>query len=278
MGSQPLRLGHSPDADDAFMFYALAEGKIETEGLTFEHVLADIETLNNWAKDGRLEITAISVHAFAYVHAHYAILTHGGSFGRNYGPMVVAREAIAIDKLAGKRIAVPGLLTSAFLTLRLRLPEFEPVVVPFDRVMDMVREGLADAGLLIHEGQLTHTSLGLCKVLDLGEWWQDETGLPLPLGVNVVRKDLGGETMARISSILRASIAYALEHRHEALAYALRFGRGLEPTLADRFVGMYVNDLTFDLGLEGRKSIELFLRRGQERGIVPRVDRIEFVS
>ncbi len=278
MGSQLLRLGHSPDADDAFMFYALAEGKIDTQGLTFEHILADIETLNHWAEEGRLEISAVSVHAFAYVHAHYAILTHGGSFGRNYGPMVVAREAIPIDKLAGRRIAVPGLLTSAFLTLRLRLPEFEPVVVPFDRVMDAVREGQAEAGLLIHEGQLTHTSLGLCKVLDLGEWWQEETSLPLPLGVNVVRKNLGGEVVARVSGILRASIAYALEHRQEALAHALRFGRGLEVSMADRFVGMYVNDLTLDMGPEGQKGIDLLLRRGQECGIVPGVDRIEFVS
>lgn len=278
MKNQVLRLGHSPDADDAFMFYALARGKIATPGLAFEHVLADIETLNRWAEEAKLEVTAISVHALAYVHTSYAALTHGGSFGRNYGPMIVTREVTSVDALIGKRIAVPGLRTSAFLALCLRLAQFEPVVVPFDCIMDTVQDGSVDAGLLIHEGQLTHQALGLHKVLDLGEWWQQETGLPLPLGVNIVRKDLGKELIERISQALRASILYALEHRQEALAYALDFGRGLEPALADRFIGMYVNDLTLDLGQEGQRAIKLLLQRGWERGIVPSVDRIEFVA
>lgn len=273
-----LRLGHSPDADDAFMFYALAEGKIDTGGLRFEHILADIETLNCWAAEGRLEISALSVHAYAYVHERYALLTHGASMGEDYGPLVVAREAIPIDDLAGKRIAVPGLRTSAVLALRLRLPRFEPVVVSFDQVMGAVVAGGADAGLLIHEGQLTHETWGLRKVLDLGQWWRAETGLPLPLGVNVVRKDLGSTSMAMVSSILRASIAYALQHREDALAHAMRFGRGLDHSLADRFVGMYVNDRTLDFGSEGQAAIELLLRRGYERGIVPAVDVIEFIA
>lgn len=278
MENQLVRLGHSPDADDAFMFYALTEGKIDPEGLTFEHVMTDIETLNRWAEEGKLEFSAISVHAFAYVQDHYTILTCGGSFGRDYGPMVVTREPVPLDQLAGKRIAIPGLLTSAFLALRLRLPDFEPVVIPFDQIMDAVKAGQVDAGLLIHEGQLTHASLGLHKVLDLGVWWQEETGLPLPLGVNVLRKDLGEETIAKVSRIFRESVAFGLQNREEALAYALRFSRGLEPTLADRFVGMYVNDLTLDPGPDGRKSIELLLRRGHELGIVPRIDEIRFVD
>ncbi|TAK33029.1 MAG: ABC transporter substrate-binding protein [Chloroflexota bacterium] len=278
MNKQPLRLGHSPDADDAFMFYALAHGKIDTGGLTFEHILTDIETLNQWAREPRLEISAVSVHGFAYCHTHYAMLTHGGSFGRNYGPLVVAREAVSLESLAGKRIAIPGLLTSAFLTLRLRLPEFEPIVMPFDRIMDAVLAGEADAGLVIHEGQLTHETMGLRKIEDLGVWWQEQTGLPLPLGVNVVRKDLGADMMARLSGILRESVAYGLQHREEALAYALSFGRGLEPSLADRFVGMYVNDLTLELNQETRSSIELLLRRGSERGIIPPIGQIDFVS
>lgn len=274
-----IRLGHSPDSDDAFMFYGLAEGHVDTEGLRFEHILRDIETLNQWALEGRLEITAISVHAYAYVADKYAILTHGASMGDNYGPMVVTREEVGPEWLAGRRIAIPGTMTSAYLALRLYLGDFEYDIMPFDEIMEAVSSGKAEAGLLIHEGQLTHGALGLHAVVDLGKWWHERTGgLPLPLGVNAVRRDLGPVRMAQLSRILKASIVYGLEHRAEGLNYAMRFARGLPADTADQFVGMYVNDWTVDMGDRGRQSIRLFLTEAVERGIISHDVPVDFVQ
>lgn len=272
------KLGHSPDADDAFMFYGLASGKVDTEGLAFDHVLRDIETLNRWAFEGRLEVSAISVHAFAHVRDRYALLSHGASMGEGYGPVVVAREPMEPEALKGKRIAVPGELTSAYLELRLFEPDFEAVVMDFDRVMDEVEAGRVDAGLLIHEGQLTHASRGLSAVLDLGAWWHEETGLPLPLGVNVVRKDLGEEACHKVSRVLKASIVYGLAHREDALAHALGFGRGTPEDLADRFVGMYVNERTVDMGPDGKRAIVELLDRAAACGLAPVLGEVEFVD
>jgi 1,4-dihydroxy-6-naphthoate synthase len=275
-----IRLGHSPDPDDAFMFYALAEELIPTDGFRFEHVLRDIETLNRWAREGRLEVTALSVHAYAYLSDRYRLLPHGASMGERYGPIVVAREPIDPAELPRRRIAVPGALTSAFLELQLAVGRIEdPVIVPFDRVLDVVEAGEVDAGLVIHEGQLTYARQGLERVLDLGEWWHELTGLPLPLGANAVRRDLDeGDTMARLSRLLRASIAYGLEHRAGALAHAERFGRGLDRELADRFVGMYVNERTLDYGEDGRAAVAELLRRGAEAGLIDRTVRVDFVE
>lgn len=275
-----MRLGHSPDSDDAFMFYALAEHKIETEGFEFEHILRDIETLNQWAREGQLEITAISVHAYAYVADKYAILSHGASMGDNYGPMVVTRDPAAdVEWLRGKRIAIPGLMTSAFLALRLFLGDFDYDVVPFDQIMEAVHEGRYDAGLLIHEGQLTHGELGLHTLVDLGKWWHTETGgLPLPLGVNAVRRDLGPEKMAALSRVLKASIQYSLDHRQDALKHAMQYARGLSTETADTFVGMYVNDWTVDMGPRGKESIRLFLHRAAEQDVIPTEVPVDFVD
>ncbi len=278
-GTTHVLLGHSPDSDDAFMFYGLAAHKVPTEGFTFEHILRDIQTLNEWAREGRLDITAISVHAYAYVADKYAILTHGASMGDNYGPMVVTRQPASVEWLRGRRIAVPGTMTSAFLALRLFLGDFEYDVIPFDQIMPAVAEGRAEAGLLIHEGQLTHGQLGLHKVVDLGEWWYTQTaGLPLPLGVNAVRRDLGPEKMAALSCVLKNSIAYGLEHRAEALQHAMQFARGLETATADQFVGMYVNDWTLDLGPRGEESIRLFLHRAYEQGVIDQEVPVDFIS
>jgi 1,4-dihydroxy-6-naphthoate synthase len=274
-----LQLGHSPDPDDAFMFYALAAGKIDAEGLEFEHVLQDIETLNRRAEKGELEITALSVHAYAYLHDRYLLLPHGASMGDGYGPILVSNRPLAVADLRHASVAVPGLRTSAFLAARLALGEFEPVVVPFDRIMDVVHAGEVDAGLLIHEGQLTYASAALHRVLDLGEWWRDATGgLPLPLGVNAVRRDLPAEVVQRVTRVLGESIRYALDHRAPAVQHALRYGRGLTMPLADRFIGMYVNELTQDLGERGRAGIREFLRRGHEAGIVPGPIALEFAT
>ncbi len=272
-----LRLGHSPDPDDAFMFYALAENLIDTEGLEFEHVLQDIETLNQRAENGELEITALSVHAYAFLRDRYILLPHGASMGDGYGPLVVSRKPMRVEDLGHAVIAVPGLRTSAFLAARLALGDFEHTVVPFDEIMEYVTAGEADAGLLIHEGQLTYAGHELNKVLDLGEWWRDETdGLPLPLGVNAVRRDLPEDVVRRITRVLGNSIRHALEHREPAVKHALRYGRGLDTTLADRFIGMYVNDLTRDLGARGREGIEVFLTRGHAAGLVPGPVTLEF--
>jgi 5,8-dihydroxy-2-naphthoate synthase len=276
-----IRLGHSPDPDDAFMFYALAEELIPTDGFRFEHVLRDIETLNDWAREGRLEVTALSVHAYAFLSDRYRLLPHGASMGERYGPIVVARRDLDPAALPGLRVAVPGRLTSAFLQLQLAVGRIdEPLVTPFDRILDVVAAGEADAGLVIHEGQLTYERQGLRSVLDLGEWWDQLTGgLPLPLGANAVRRDLDeGDTLTRLSRLLRDSIAYGLEHREGALAHAERFGRGLDRGLADRFVGMYVNDRTLDYGEDGRAAVAELLRRGHEAGLLDRAPAVDFVE
>jgi 1,4-dihydroxy-6-naphthoate synthase len=273
-----IRLGHSPDPDDAFMFWGLASGTVDPRRFEFEHVLADIQSLNEWALEGRLEVTALSLHAYPYVQDHYALLPHGASMGSGYGPIVVAKQPMSKDQLAGVRISVPGRMTTAFLVLRLYLGDFEYREAPFDRILEQVVEGRADAGLLIHEGQLTYGSHGLEKVVDLGEWWLLETGLPLPLGVNAARRDLGEDVLRELSAVLEESIRSGLENRQEALAYAGQFGRGLDAELTDRFVGMYVNELTQDYGDEGRSAVEELLRRGQEIGAFPEPVRLEFVG
>jgi 5,8-dihydroxy-2-naphthoate synthase len=275
-----IQLGHSPDPDDAFMFYALAEGRIDTGEFRFLHLLRDIETLNSWATEGRLEITAVSVHAYAYLTDSYRLLPHGASMGERYGPIVVSREPIDPAELPTRRIAVPGRLTSAFLALQLAVGAIaDPVIVPFDRILDAVADGEVDAGLVIHEGQLTYERQGLGLVIDLGEWWADATGgLPLPLGANAVRRDLGDETCRRLSALLRESIAFGLDHRADALAHAAQYGRGLDGALADRFVGMYVNERTLDYGEEGRAAVAELLRRGHEAGLIDRRPEVEFVD
>lgn len=283
MADRLIRLGHSPDPDDAFMFYALAEDKIPSDGFRFEHILRDIETLNGWAKEGRLEVTAVSVHAYAYLSDRYRLLPHGASMGEQYGPMVVVRQGAAIEpsQLPSLRVAVPGLLTSAFLELQLAVGRIaDPVITPFDEILDVVERGEVDAGLVIHEGQLTYETQGLTKILDLGEWWHELTGgLPLPLGANAVRRDLDeGDTLPRLSRLLRDSIAYGLEHRTGALAHAEQFGRGLDMGLADRFVGMYVNERTLDYGEDGRAAVAELLRRGHEAGLIDRAPRVDFVE
>ena len=281
MADRLIRLGHSPDPDDAFMFYALAEELIPTDGFRFEHVLRDIETLNEWAREGRLEVSALSVHAYAYLSDRYRLLPHGASMGERYGPIVVAREPVEPAELPRLRVAVPGLLTSAFLELQLAVGRIaDPVITPFDRILDVVEAGEVDAGLVIHEGQLTYASQGLELVMDLGEWWHELTGgLPLPLGANAVRRDLDeGDTLPRLSRLLRESIAYGLEHRPGALAHAERFGRGLDRGLADRFVGMYVNERTLDYGEEGRAAVAELLRRGHEAGLIDRAPAVDFVE
>jgi 1,4-dihydroxy-6-naphthoate synthase len=273
-----VRVAHSPDSDDAFMFFALATGRIDTEGLTYVHELQDIETLNGRAMRGELEVTAVSIHAYAHLTDRYALLSHGASMGDRYGPRLVAREPATVESFAGRRIAIPGLLTSAYLALRLRLPDFEPVPTAFDEIEDAVASGAVDAGLIIHEGQLTFGDSGLHLIVDLGEWWYQETGLPLPLGGNVVRKDLGAPLIAKISRHLRASIAHGLEHRTQALDHAMQYARGLEREKADTFVGMYVNDWTLDYGDRGREAIRLFLDRGRLAGIIPHAVAVEFAD
>jgi 1,4-dihydroxy-6-naphthoate synthase len=273
-----IRLGHSPDADDAFMFWALAEDRVDTRGFEFEHVLRDIQTLNEWALEGKLEVTAISLHAYPFVQDRYVLLPHGASMGSGYGPVVVAREPMTADELREVEIAVPGLMTTAFLALRLYLGRFRHRVLPFDEILEAVRDGQVEAGLLIHEGQLTYAAEGLEKVVDLGEWWHEEAGLPLPLGVNVARRDLGEERLRDLSAVLAESIATGLEHRREAMEYALRFGRGVDFELGDRFVGMYVNELTQDYGDEGRAAVRELLRRGEAIGAFDRPVQVDFVS
>jgi len=273
-----IRVAHSPDSDDAFMFYALAEGKIDTEGLTYVHELQDIETLNQRALRGELDVTAVSIHAYAYLADRYALLPHGASIGDRYGPRLVARTPMTHAEVKGRRIAIPGPLTSAFLALKLFEPDFTPVPTQFDLIEDAVVDGAVDLGLLIHEGQLTFAERGLHLVADMGEWWFGETGLPLPLGGNVVRKDIGAPLIAMISRHLRASIAYGLDHRAIALDYAMQFARGLDRSKADTFIGMYVNDSTLDYGDRGREAVSLFLSRGVAAGIIPRPVTVEFVD
>ena len=272
-----IAIAHSPDSDDAFMFYGLASGRVPAGDIEIEHVLSDIETLNRAAFEGRYEISAISFHAYTHLADRYILLPHGASMGDRYGPVVVAREDLP-RSLEGVTVAVPGTLTTAFLALRLYAPAVAYVVMPFDEIQEAVRDGGAEAGLLIHEGQLTYASEGLRKIVDLGEWWADRTGgLPLPLGGNVIRRDLGPDLIARLSQLLHDSIAYALQHRDEAVQYAMQFGRGLDREHTDRFVGMYVNELTLDYGERGREAVRRLLTEAGERGLAPKV-AIEFAD
>ena len=279
MTQQLITVGHSPDPDDAFMFYALAHDKLDTGNLRFRHELQDIETLNRRALKGELEVTAVSLHAYAHLLDRYALLPSGCSMGDRYGPMVVARAPMTLGDLRRVRVAVPGTLTTAFLALRLAVPDgFEYDVVPFDRIIAAVAEGQYEAGLIIHEGQLTFAQQGLQLVVDLGVWWQEKTGLPLPLGGNVVRRDLGPAVIAQISRLLKESIRYALAHRDAALEYALKYARDMDKALADRFVGMYVNDWTLDYGPRGRAAVRRLLDEGHRAGVIPQPVAVEFVE
>lgn len=276
-----ITVAHSPDSDDAFMHYALARHKIETGDIEFRHVLQDIETLNQRAQAGTYEVTAISIHAYAYLADKYALLNHGASMGENYGPMIVARNEYSLEEIKQQRIAIPGTMTSAYLALKLFAPDVETVAMPFDEILPAVARGDVPAGLLIHEGQLTYEDEGLHNIIDLGVWWGGITGgLPLPLGGNAIRRDLGAELSARVSHLLRESIRYALEHREEALDYALEFARDMETRrhLADRFVGMYVNTRTLDYGEDGRRAVREFLDRGHAAGVIPHPVPVEFVG
>ena len=276
--TRTIHVAHSPDSDDAFMFYALAEGKVDTEGLNYVHELQDIESLNQRALRGELEVTAVSIHAYAYLADRYALLPHGSSMGDKYGPRLVSRTKQTRADVKGKRIAIPGPLTTAYLALRLYEPDFVAVPTPFDEIEDAVVDGRVDMGLLIHEGQLTFGERGLHLIADMGEWWFGETGLPLPLGGNVVRKDLGANLVRKISRHLRASIAYGLEHRTKALDHAMQYARGLDRGKADTFVGMYVNEWTLDYGPRGREAVKLLLKRGYEAGVIPHRVEVEFAE
>jgi 1,4-dihydroxy-6-naphthoate synthase len=273
-----IHVAHSPDSDDAFMFYALAAGKIDTEGLTYVHELQDIETLNQRALRGELEVTAVSIHAYAYLADRYALLPHGSSMGDKYGPRLVALRQYDRESIRGKRIAVPGPLTTAYLALRLYQPDFIAVQTPFDKIEQAVKDGSVDLGLLIHEGQLTYADDGFTLIEDMGAWWFRETGYPLPLGGNVVRKDLGPDLIKKISRHLRASIAYSLDHRAAALDHAMQYARGLDRSKADTFVGMYVNEWTLDYGERGKQAVRLLLERGVAAGVIPKAVDVEFVS
>jgi 1,4-dihydroxy-6-naphthoate synthase len=273
-----IHVAHSPDSDDAFMFYALATKKIDTGDLNYVHKLSDIETLNRKAMKGEYEVSAISFHAYAYMADKYALLSCGASMGKNYGPIVVSGKPIRAKSLSNdKVVAIPGTLTTAFLALRLFDPEIQYKVVPFDQILEDVQKGLYDAGLLIHEGQLTYREMGLHKVLDLGEWWLKETGLPLPLGGNVIKRDLGKKLMERIASDIKKSIQYGLDHREEAISYAIQFSRGLDTQRVDRFIGMYVNDLTLDYGAEGRQAVKKLLQEAYKKKIIPEKVTLEFI-
>ena len=274
--TEKIRIGHSPDSDDAFMFYALAKGLISTGPFEIVHVIEDIETLNQRALAAELEVTAISVHAYAYVAKDYALMPCGASIGDRYGPLVVAKTPM--QTLEGKRIAIPGKMTTAYLTLSLFQPNFEVEIRPFDKILEAVQQDEVDAGLIIHEGQLTYAREGLHKVIDLGEWWHEETGLPLPLGANVIRRDLGTEKIRQITALLKQSIQYSLEHRARGLEYAMTYARDMETALADKFVGMYVNDYTLDYGEEGRAGVRELLHRGNDAGIIPHRVDADFVT
>ena len=279
--SAPVRdiaVAHSPDSDDAFMFYGLATNKVRVPGLHFTHTLCDIETLNQQAQQGVYDVTAVSFHAYPYIQDSYALMACGGSVGDGYGPMLVAKTAMTREEIAGKRIAVPGMMTSAYLALKLFQPDFDPVVVPFDQIDQTVLRGDVDAGLLIHEGQLTYKDDGLNLIADMGAWWLAKTGLPLPLGGNVIRKDMPRDVQKKVSRHLRESIAYGLDHRKNALDHAMRFARGLDRDKADAFVGMYVNDWTLDYGERGRAAIRLFLDEGVKAGVITRPVTVEFID
>jgi 1,4-dihydroxy-6-naphthoate synthase len=277
-GRPIVRIGHSPDPDDAFMFYGLASGKVPASGYAVEQVLSDIESLNRLAMRGEIELTAVSIHAYAYLADRYLLLPCGASMGDGYGPIVIARRPMDLEELATTTIAVPGRLTSAALALRLALGEVPTEVMPFDAILPAVARGEREAGLLIHEGQLTYGRSSVHKILDLGDWWMRETGLPLPLGGNAIRRDLGGRAIAEIGAFFKKSIEFGLTNRQEALTYAMEFGRGIERPLADRFVGMYVNDYTLDYGERGRLAIETFLARGHASGALPHRPSVEFAA
>ncbi len=280
--TQLIRVGHSPDPDDAFMFYALAKEKIPMQGFRVEHVIEDIETLNQRALLAELEVTAVSCHAYAYLSDNYLVMRSGASVGDQYGPILVSKKGTVPPKggsplIQGKKIAVPGKLTTAYLALQLYERDFEPVFIPFDKIFDAVLSGQADLGLVIHEGQITYEEKGLSNILDLGKWWHKKTGLPLPLGVDVIRRDLGNETIQSFSRLFKASIEYALAHREEALEYALQYGRGIRPKLGDQFVGMYVNDYTVELGLRGEAGLRKLFEEGCSKGILPHPVQLDFV-
>ena len=273
-----ITIAHSPDSDDAFMFYGLATNKVRVPGLKFTHTLTDIETLNRKAMDGFYDVSAISFHAYPYVQDKYALMPCGGSVGEQYGPMIVAPRMMSLDEVKRVKVAVPGTMTTAYLALKLFAPKIETVVVPFDQIIPEVLAGKYEAGLIIHEGQLTYDRSGLCRILDLGKWWFELTGLPLPLGGNAIRRDLGPELIHSVTQALRDSIQYALDHREEALAYAMQFARDLDPHMADKFVGMYVNARTLDYGEDGREAVARLLEMGYKAGIIPHRPNVEFVG
>ncbi|MGA3294073.1 MAG: MqnA/MqnD/SBP family protein [Candidatus Acidiferrales bacterium] len=273
-----LNLAHSPDSDDAFMFYALATGKVRLPGVKFNHTLCDIETLNRAAHQETYDITAVSFYGYAFVADKYVLLDCGASFGEGYGPIVVASHPLKKNDLAGRKIAIPGTLTTSYLALKLFEPNVEIVTMPFDKILDAVQAKEVEAGLLIHEGQLLFSEIGLNRVVDLGQWWQEETGLPLPLGANAIRRSLGPQMGLQVARIIRESVSYALEHREAALEYAMQFARDMDPALADKFVGMYVNRWTLDYGEEGRRAVRELLARGAAAGLVPASFQVEFLS
>ncbi len=277
-GPREITVAHSPDSDDAFMFYGMATSKIRVPEVKFTHTLCDIETLNRKALDGFYDITAISFHAYPYIQDKYAVMPTGGSVGEGYGPMIVAARGIPLDEIASCRIAVPGTMTTAYLVLKLFAPDIATEVVPFDQIIPKVLEGKYEAGLIIHEGQLTFNKSGLHKIVDMGKWWRDQTGLPLPLGGNAIRRDLGPELMAACCTALRDSIRYALDNRDEALQYAMQFARDLEMQMVDKFVGMYVNERTLDYGKDGREAITKLLEMGYAAGIIPNKPAVDFVG
>jgi 1,4-dihydroxy-6-naphthoate synthase len=275
--ARTISIAHSPDSDDAFMFYGLATNKVRVPGLKFTHTLCDIETLNRKAIDGVYDVTAISFHAYPYIQEKYALMSCGGSVGDGYGPMIVSTKALSIAEIKSKRIAVPGKMTTAYLALKLFAPKIETEVVPFDQIIPQVIAGKHEAGLIIHEGQLTYAKSGLHRVLDLGKWWRDKEGLPLPLGGNAIRRDLGRNTIHSVSDALRRSIQHALDHREQALEYAMQFARDLDPQSADKFVGMYVNERTLDYGEDGRAAVALLLEMGHKAGVISKAPKVEFV-
>jgi 1,4-dihydroxy-6-naphthoate synthase len=277
-GVREISVAHSPDADDAFMFYALATNKLRFPGLRFQHTLCDIETLNQRAQEGVYDVTAISFHAYPYLQERYALLGSGGSVGEGYGPMIVGARVHTMEEVRDKKIAVPGKLTTAYLVLQLFAPNSETEVVPFDQIIPQVMEGKFEAGLIIHEGQVNFDKFGLHRLVDLGKWWRDTTGLPLPLGGNAIRRDLGPETMAQVGAALKASIQYALDHHDEALEYALQFARDLDKQLAHKFVNMYVNQRTLDYGEEGREAVRRLLDMGYRAGIIPHPAQVDWVG
>jgi len=276
--TQTLRLAHSPDSDDAFMFYALATGKVRLPGVKFEHILSDIESLNHAARESKYEVTAVSFYGYAFVADKYVLLDCGASFGEGYGPIVVAAHPIKKADLAGRKIAIPGTLTSSYLALKLFEPNVETVTMPFDKILDAVQAKEVEAGLLIHEGQLMFPQMGLHRVVDLGQWWQETTGLPLPLGANAIVRTLGPEMGLQVARVIRDSVSYAIEHRDAAVEYAMQFARDMDPVLADKFIGMYVNHWTLDYGEKGRQAVREFMSRGAAIGLVPSTFKVEFLS